>query len=130
MKALETDDVERTVRLAPLGGDDVVDTVRAQVVVAELRPRQIGRVPGGIDDDGATGRALVEQGWQGVETAEMVPVLHDGAVAVTIGNQAVAAIRMQGEQATRLGTEHVSDMGEPVGGVGGHGRAAKATKSL
>lgn len=60
MKALEADDVERTVRLAPLGGDDVVDTVWAQVVVTELRPRQIGRVPGGIDDDGATSRALVE----------------------------------------------------------------------
>lgn len=60
MKALEANDVERTVGLAPLGGDDVVNAVRAQVVMAELRPCQIGGVPGGVDDDGATSRSLVE----------------------------------------------------------------------
>lgn len=60
----------------------------------------------------------------------MVPVLHDSAVAVAIGDQAVAAIRMQGEQTAGLGAEHVGDMGQPLGGVVGHGRAAKAMKSL
>jgi len=42
----------------------------------------------------------------------------------------VVAVRMDGEQAARLGAEHVGDMGQPVGGIGCHGRDAKATKCL
>lgn len=130
VEALDADDMHGAVRVAPLGGDDVVDAVRSQVVVAEFRTGQVGGVAGGVEDDGAPGGTFFEQLWQGVEAAEVVPVLADGGVAVAVGDQAVTAVRMHHEHAARLGAQHVGDMCQPVGGVGGHGRAAKATKSL
>lgn len=128
VKALHADDVQGAVGLVPLGGDDVVDAVRPQVVGAQFRAGDIGGVAGGVEDDGAPGGAFVEQLRQRVEAEEMIPVLADGAVAVAVGDQAMAAVRMHREHAAGFGAQHVSDMGQPLSGVGIHGLAVKTTK--
>lgn len=125
VEALDADDMQGAVWVAPLGGDYVVYAVRPQVVVAEFRAGQVGWVAGGIEYDGAPGRTFFEQLRQGIEAAEMVPVLAYSGVAVAVGDQAMTAVRMQGEQTAGLGAEHVGDVGQPVGGVGGHGRQRK-----
>ncbi|MBK7416514.1 MAG: hypothetical protein IPJ38_16920 [Dechloromonas sp.] len=113
-----------------MGGDDVVDAVRSQVVVAEFRSCQIGGVAGGVEDDGAAGGAFFQQFRQGIKAAEMIPVLSNCAFAMSVGDQTVAAIRMNHEHAAGLGAEHVGDMGQPLVGIGIHERARKDEKAV
>lgn len=61
-KALDADVVLAVVRLAPAGGDDVVNVVRLEVAGAQFPLGDVGRMGGGVEDQGAAVRAFGEQG--------------------------------------------------------------------
>lgn len=115
VEALDADDVPRAVGLSPLGGDDVVEAVWSQEIVAEFPAGLVGRVASDVDDDGAAGGALVEQLRQGVEAVVVVAVLADRFVVVSLGDEIVTAVRIQCELAASFCTEHVGDVIHPFG---------------
>lgn len=122
-KALDADVVLAAVRLAPAGGEDVVDAVRLEVAGAQFPLSDVGRMGGGVEDQGAAIRAFGEQGGQRVEAADVVAILGDGALAVALGDELMAAVGTNGEHAAGFRAQHVDEVGEPFGAVvGGRGR--------
>lgn len=79
----------------------------------------VGRMGGGVEDQGAAVRAFGEQAGQRVEAADAVAILGDGAPAVALGDELMAAVGMNGEHAIGSRAQHVDEVGEPFGGVVG-----------
>jgi hypothetical protein len=102
--------VQGAIGVAPLGGDDVVDAVGPEVVIAQFRAFKVGRMARRIDHQCTSVRTLLKQPCQGVQAAEVILILADGAFVMADGQHAVAAVRPNHKHAARFGTQHVRNV--------------------